>query len=462
MARRTFKSNNRTMAKKLKLCLFVFFIFVLYLLFGSLVFSAIEKDNEINVTLRLSDDLNSFLDAHTCVNESELMEVLQMIKKAIDDGAYNVTFSNTTEDADLIWDTISGIFFCFTIVTTIGFGHITPKTTGGQIFCIVYASIGIPITGYLLSLLGDNFERFWKWYQRLFNKKFKCIRSVDLRRAMIIIFGTIPVLLVTLFLPSYYWQVEEKWTYWTSLYYTFITMTTIGFGDIVASIDNDTVSVWIRIFDLVLTIFTILLALGILTGILKIASRRIQKSKSIGTSRLSTMMKKLIGNESMINKDDKEVNIRTISKEVIESKTNGNLNHLNQNIYKEERTSTAKAEDDIDSSEQITHVEDVKRRTSEVSQATDLSCEDVSIHFSNRLELYMNRKLIISKDGLSDEMITNITDVVKNHILEATKTSGNNSSIKNPIAVNGTLNRAFVDDTQDTYVHVDMHADVTR
>ena len=50
------------------------------------------------------------------------------------------------------WTYIQSIFFASTIITTVGYGHIAPSTTGGRVFCILFAIIGIPFT---LSVIAD-------------------------------------------------------------------------------------------------------------------------------------------------------------------------------------------------------------------------------------------------------------------------------------------------------------------
>lgn len=57
------------------------------------------------------------------------------------------------------WGFFNSIFFAVTVITTIGYGHLSPITSAGKIFCIIFAIFGIPLTGILLAAIGDRFSK---------------------------------------------------------------------------------------------------------------------------------------------------------------------------------------------------------------------------------------------------------------------------------------------------------------
>ena len=68
------------------------------------------------------------------------------------------------------WDFIQSVFFTTTILTTIGYGNISPVTFPGRLFCIFFAIIGIPFTLSVLADLGKILatiiSKVWKQYKQ--------------------------------------------------------------------------------------------------------------------------------------------------------------------------------------------------------------------------------------------------------------------------------------------------------
>uniref|UniRef100_A0A1B6BXP2 Potassium channel domain-containing protein n=1 Tax=Clastoptera arizonana TaxID=38151 RepID=A0A1B6BXP2_9HEMI len=67
-----------------------------------------------------------------------------------------------------VWSFPSSFLYSLTLITTIGYGSISPRTPWGRIVTIVYALIGIPLMLVYLSTVGDTMARhFRKFYSKL-------------------------------------------------------------------------------------------------------------------------------------------------------------------------------------------------------------------------------------------------------------------------------------------------------
>nr|XP_023496492.1 potassium channel subfamily K member 2 isoform X2 [Equus caballus] len=210
----------------------IFLVVVLYLIIGATVFKALEQPHEISQRTTIVIQKQTFISQHSCVNSTELDELIQQIVAAVNAGI--IPLGNTSNQISH-WDLGSSFFFAGTVITTIGFGNISPRTEGGKIFCIIYALLGIPLFGFLLAGVGDQLgtifgkgiakveDTFIKW--NVSQTKIRIISTI-----IFILFGC--VLFVAL--PAIIFKHIEGWSALDAIYFVVITLTTIGFGDYVA------------------------------------------------------------------------------------------------------------------------------------------------------------------------------------------------------------------------------------
>lgn len=185
------------------------------------------------------------------------------------------------------WNFVNCVLYCWTVVTTIGYGHIAPQTALGRSLTVVYAIIGIPMFLTILADFGKLFTRgtkfLWTYVRRIC--AIETCRKVRMQQQVQdVIFSinaiydivvkrprhllgypddelqstlsqleyprnsisfevddefNLPVSVATFILVSYIfvgafvYTLWEDWSYFEAFYFVFVSMSTIGFGDFV-------------------------------------------------------------------------------------------------------------------------------------------------------------------------------------------------------------------------------------
>jgi hypothetical protein len=120
---------------------------------------------------------------------------------------------------NLNWSFAGASFFCFTVITTIGYGNYVPVTVGGRVFIIFYA-----LPGFVLHLFAlNNFNKVLD--QRLFGH---IENSVSIRVRVAVDFV---VFVVWLCVMAAVYGLAEGWAFGDAFYFSYITSTSIGLGD---------------------------------------------------------------------------------------------------------------------------------------------------------------------------------------------------------------------------------------
>lgn len=141
-------------------------LLVAYTIFGGFVFQHLESQNEketredmkvtrwkyVSMLWNITESLNVLYEQNWTTEADAILEsftrhVFQATKKKGWDG--------TDRDVEVQWSFPGALLYSITVVTTIGYGHIAPKTDWGKVVTILYAIFGIPLTLFTITNLGS-------------------------------------------------------------------------------------------------------------------------------------------------------------------------------------------------------------------------------------------------------------------------------------------------------------------
>ncbi|XP_071516931.1 potassium channel subfamily K member 4-like isoform X2 [Panulirus ornatus] len=197
------------------------------------------------------------------------------------------------------WSFIDALYFSMTVTTTIGYGHISPTLAAGRIVCIIYSLVGIPLTGILLAWTSEFFgEQLFKLFKsKLDAKKQHSHGIIALATTIYIAIGFV----VFIFVPGAVFMFLEEWTYIESIYFAYITLTTIGFGDFVTG--KSFVGATLYVYQ-ICVILWIMIGLGYWVMVANFITKAL-KSKRLQSSvlRSAEEMKKIMQQMGMKNHD---------------------------------------------------------------------------------------------------------------------------------------------------------------
>ncbi|XP_035671219.1 potassium channel subfamily K member 10-like isoform X1 [Branchiostoma floridae] len=128
-------------------------------------------------------------------------------------------------------------YFCVTVTTTVGYGHITPYTTGGKFFTIFYALFTIPLLVITLADIGRKLANLIGIAE---TKALGRVKNRHLRFLVVITMTMFSGIVVFLLIPGgIFVALEEFWSFMDGFWYAFATLSTIGFGDIMAGMSYE-------------------------------------------------------------------------------------------------------------------------------------------------------------------------------------------------------------------------------
>ncbi|GMR56002.1 hypothetical protein PMAYCL1PPCAC_26197, partial [Pristionchus mayeri] len=120
------------------------------------------------------------------------------------------------------------VFFTFTTIATIGYGAEAPTTPLGKWICVAYCTLGIPLIFMVLANNGQFIvDAYWIFRNSYMRGTEEWNGEMPLR---------ITALLLTLWMlvgGFLFSRGFDKLSYFDAVYYSFISVSTIGYGDII-------------------------------------------------------------------------------------------------------------------------------------------------------------------------------------------------------------------------------------
>ncbi|XP_068436622.1 potassium channel subfamily K member 5a [Clinocottus analis] len=205
---------------------------IFYLSIGAAIFQVLEEPNWKQAATNYTAQKDTILKKYPCLTKDDLDKILEVVSDAAGQGV-TITGSKTFNN----WNWPNAVIFAATVITTIGYGNIAPKTPKGRVFCIFYGLFGVPLCLSWISELGKFFGGRAKHLGQYLTKKGFSLRKAQFTcTAIFLLWGV----LVHLVLPPFVFMSQEGWSYVEGLYFSFVTLTTIGFGDLVAGVEPNT------------------------------------------------------------------------------------------------------------------------------------------------------------------------------------------------------------------------------
>ncbi|CAD5232248.1 unnamed protein product [Bursaphelenchus xylophilus] len=241
-------------------------VLIVYQFIGAGVFYYCEHSNEESKEIQWKSELNNnrsviintiikrmfnnteYLFFLTQNQSDDLHKELKVMFERYED-SLGVKFT----DQKIKWDFWTAMLYAQMICTTIGggFAHLYPSTVSGRVCTMIYAFFGIPLVLTILDDLGKILTKCLKtpWWlikcgcRRMFRyctkQTLEEIRILDIedKKDLDLFDLPIPIAILVVFVwilicSATFCIWEKDWDYFVAFYFFFISLSTIGLGDI--------------------------------------------------------------------------------------------------------------------------------------------------------------------------------------------------------------------------------------
>ena len=173
------------------------------------------------------------------------------------------------------WDVTDCIYFTTVTVSTVGYGYFHPTNDNTKLFTVFFIIYGLffvlPIANVFAVRVGLRVQsKVLEWMKRWPVVNENHWVSHNINRGAISIFFIVACLVLGIIVYS----TNEDWTFSNALYFTVVTMTTVGYGDVVPLKESTR---WFGILFILLCVLVFATALntfGLIIGDVMIVRKR--------------------------------------------------------------------------------------------------------------------------------------------------------------------------------------------